>query len=510
MSKVRKIAVLLVVIAGLASQQIACTERDPLTTPSQPADDVIAPDLLREDLAVLYDTIRQSHPNMYAYVSEAEVSRIWTRTIAAVDRHMTKKEFYWLAAPSVAALQNGHTFLAPPYQDFAQYLDRGGKCFVVPFRCSETGVVLGRGMLDSLPVGARVITTNGEDASVFVQRVARCVASERQAANFVVPFHRSMAMWFWLAGYDTSTPLKLQVRTSDGEQRECEVRAVNKVDILAKKQQKPQPANYAFRMLPEHNAGLLEFNLCMEDDQRPFREFLAEAFRALHERRAGDLIIDIRSNPGGDSWLGDLLMSYLTDKPFSQADVEKIRISPLLREVAGDQMEVIEREYLDGKKPQNGEVCTVRPSPTKPQPVEWSYRGRVYLLIGQANYSSAAMLASAMKHYGLATLIGEETGESTAQYGNILSFTLPNTGLQAGVAAKYFVMAGGSEDGRGVIPHYEVGLSLEDRVSDRDMVMESVMTMIGQHSPLKDKGTSQRLQSLLRILSSANRQTTDS
>ncbi len=341
-------------------------------------------------------------------------------------------------------------------------------------------VVLGRGQLQGLPIGATVISINGEDANIVIGKFARCQAAERQDSNLPVAV-QSVPLYLWMAGYDTSQPLELQIKTLDGKLRRCELKSVTFAEVLAfqrKNRQQAERKNYLFRMLPEHNAGLIEFNLCLEDSQAPFEKFLEKTFKELHEQRVSNLIIDLRRNPGGNSSLGDMLMSYLTDKPFRQADLESVKISPMLRALTGIDMELLKKECNDGQKVKDGKVYTFRSPEVKPQSVAWRFKGKVYLLIGRKNYSSAVLLASAMKHYKLATIIGEETGDPTAQYGNILLFDLPNSGLQAGVAAKYFVMAGGSEDGHGVIPHHEVIQTLEDLANNKDPVMEFVLNMI--------------------------------
>ena len=47
-----------------------------------------------------------------------------------------------------------------------------------------------------------------------------------------------------------------------------------------------------------------------------FPQWIQETFRTLREKRTRSLIIDLRSNGGGEDSYGILLVSYLTDKPF--------------------------------------------------------------------------------------------------------------------------------------------------------------------------------------------------
>ena len=90
------------------------------------------------------------------------------------------------------------------------------------------------------------------------------------------------------------------------------------------------------------------------------------------------------------------------------------------------------------------------------------FEGKTYVLIGPASASSAVCFASAMKHYRIGTLVGQETLDTTSNYGDCLNFVLPNSGLRASAACKYWVYPGSREDGRGVIPHHEVKQKQED------------------------------------------------
>ena len=55
---------------------------------------------------------------------------------------------------------------------------------------------------------------------------------------------------------------------------------------------------------------------------------------------------------------------------------------------------------------------------------------------------------------------------------------LPNTELSFSVAAKRFVDAGGKEDGRGIIPDYEVKQKPEDTAKSIDTALEFTLNLI--------------------------------
>ena len=96
------------------------------------------------------------------------------------------------------------------------------------------------------------------------------------------------------------------------------------------------------------------------------------------------------------------------------------------------------------------------------------YNGKVCVLTGPNTFSSANMLANAIKDYQLATIIGEATGESCNDYGELYWNQLPNTGLTFYTCSKQFIRANGdAADPNPVFPDIEVKQSpnsLKDEV----------------------------------------------
>ena len=115
------------------------------------------------------------------------------------------------------------------------------------------------------------------------------------------------------------------------------------------------------------------------------------------------------------------------------------------------------------------------------------YDGDIYVLIGNGTFSGGQSFAAAVKCFDISTLVGQETGSTTIEYGDMMAFTMPNSGLMFYVPCKYFVEACGKPDGRGVIPDYEVKQRPEDTVKGVDTVLQFTLDLIKQ-SKTKIKG----------------------
>lgn len=227
--------------------------------------------------------------------------------------------------------------------------------------------------------------------------------------------------------------------------------------------------NYSCRCIPEHNTWLIEFNSF--NDLEKFKKFLTETFTKLKKQNISNLIIDIRNNPGGNSSLGDEFLKYLTGKPFLQFGEVELKIS----EQACEKYMWVKRQYPNSKI---NEIKLFKGKPIKPGKNPLMFNGKIFVLISLKTASSAMSFAAAIKHFGIGVLVGGETTDTPVNYGDIINLKLPNSGLHFSVACKRFVCAGGKENGRGVLPDYEVKQKPEDTAKGVDSVLEFTLNLI--------------------------------
>ena len=83
--------------------------------PNQPAHlKTIAPDKLKEDLDFLFKTIQETHPNMYAYISEEQHTAVRDELYRHFDHAMSVSEFYVYVQTAVYCLKDTHTRIEQP------------------------------------------------------------------------------------------------------------------------------------------------------------------------------------------------------------------------------------------------------------------------------------------------------------------------------------------------------------------------------------------------------------
>ena len=181
--------------------------------------------------------------------------------------------------------------------------------------------------------------------------------------------------------------------------------------------------HYAYDILPDHNAIAIRYDNCANDRRRPFKEFVNDVRSALNESQARRVIIDLRTNGGGDSAVIAPLVSLLRSRP------------------------------------------------------ELKRRGSVIVLIGHHTYSSAQLNAIELQRACGAMLIGQPTGQRPNAFGEIRFLTLPYTDIMIQYSTKRFQTAPRGTDPESTFPDIEIAPSSADYLAGRDPVLEAALAL---------------------------------
>jgi C-terminal processing protease CtpA/Prc len=213
--------------------------------------------------------------------------------------------------------------------------------------------------------------------------------------------------------------------------------------------QAESPESYQFS-IPKPGIGLIDFR-ALENLPR-FQKFLETTFTEIQNQKLTTLIIDLRLNSGGNSALSDALLDYLTNKPFRQFSRAEVKVSMQFEAF-------LKARGLDLPWPSGspiGSIVRLEFPFIAPTSNPLRFTGKLYVLIDYPTFSSASAFASTVKDFKLGMLVGTETSGHPTSFGEVYSFNLPNTRLEAGVSSKYFVRPSGQNDGRGVLPDFQV------------------------------------------------------
>lgn len=176
---------------------------------------------------------------------------------------------------------------------------------------------------------------------------------------------------------------------------------------------------YISTHLEEQNSLYVQYNSCQNIKEKPFSDFVDEVFQLIDEKKIGRLIIDLRSNGGGNS----------------------IIFYPMLREINA-------REEINQK-------------------------GKLYVIVGRRTFSSAVLNAIQLRNQTNATFVGEPTGGRPNHFGEVKNFMLINTRLNVSYSTKYFTLS--NEDTDSFYPDITVEQTFKDYRENRDPVMETII-----------------------------------
>ena len=184
----------------------------------------------------------------------------------------------------------------------------------------------------------------------------------------------------------------------------------------------------------------------------------------------------------GDSTLGEVFLTRVTDKPYRMAarlvwrrsaesdELFRMMAKPMWRWLT-IALPLFIPEYT---KLKCGEDVSYEFEATQRPQVEPGFDGSTVLLIGEGTYSSAMMFADGVRTYDLMLTIGQPTGGVPNALGDVGPFQLPNSRIVVNFSQKMFIRASGDESDLGPVrPHIEVA-----PVADRDAALERAVEEI--------------------------------
>jgi hypothetical protein len=441
---------------------------------------------LLQDVDYIFATIHGVHPNAYHRADSTAVVRARHGLENTLHDGMSAIDFWRVTAPVIALLRDGHTSLSRPVPDVNP---RAGLPLVV--RLDSAGATVRTDLSDEqrLPPGTRLLLVNRVPIAVLIAEVMATLPFERDAMRLWVVERTLSEMIPLLRGW--TGPYEVLAELLSGDTLAAVLPPMSQEDRSRRLQAAglvaaPAPP-YSFEMLAGGRLGYIDLRLQM--DVRRFRRFLNETFAHLQQDPPCALVIDLRRNPGGSGELGDLLMAYLTDRPIRQFSRVEVRASAQvkaryrqrlprpIRWLPARLLGIGDRRFGALLASPDGAIVTWTDEEKAPGHNRLRWEGPVFALTGVNTFSSGADLAAALQDYGLATVVGEETGGLSSSYGESYASRLPHTGLRLSVSSKNFARPSGIEDGRGVVPDLFVPAGeLEPGV---DAAMQRVLEQAG-------------------------------
>ena len=396
----------------------------------------------RYDLRFLAREIKRRAYAPFAIISEEE----FDRRVAALHRDipgLTDAQLWAGMMKLVRHLDDGHAGINPPKgdKDLSRILPLD--LFIFP----EGLFVIGAGPGYEHLLGARVERigrhTAEEATAAFDPIIAR---DNDQQVTFMAPvFLRKTALLHALGITDDQGHATLTLSLPDGSSHEVTIAAVpgqglwesyppGWTALIDTVPGRPRPLHlrnrelpYWFEYLPDADLVYFQYNLVLDHPAEKFAAFCDRLFGFISGRRPSRLVIDMRWNRGGDTFLAQSLLHHLI----------------ACREVN-------------------------RP-------------GALFVIIGRLTYSAAQNTATAIDRETNAIFVGEPTGSRPSFIGEQLRFELPYSKFRANVADLFWQTSWPWDHRTWIAPDIYAPPTFESFSRNEDPALEAILAIHEYH-----------------------------
>src|SRR5450432_281190 len=436
-----------------------------------------SPVLLRADYTLFRNILETSHPSIYWYTTKDSMDYYFEQGYKSLNDSMTEIQFRDLLAFVISKIDCGHTTMKGS-KAFSKYIDTAfSKAFPFAIKFWSDTMVITANLRKNDPLlqrGTQVISINGYSVRALTDTLFNYITTDGFSANGK---YQSLSTGFAFANLyknvlGLTDSIDIHYIDNMGLESQTWARPYDfKADTMDKKTlNHGPPSRGSGKKKDKSRVFLPSVNLQLDtvmktgfmtvatfDRTNHLKRFFKRSFKELEKDHIKNLIIDVRSNGGGDAGLSTLLTRYIIDHPFRLADsLYTIKPPSEYKKYIqksfwhGMLVSVVTRKEKDGKyhfryfeKHYN--------SPKN----KYHYDGQVYILIGGNSFSATTLFAGDLKGQKNVTLVGEETGGG--YYGNtawiIPDVTLPNTGLRFRLPRfRMVVNKDRIKNGRGIMP----------------------------------------------------------
>lgn len=394
---------------------------------------------LVDDINFMIRSFEEIQVNPYLYISRKEFHRKTDSIIKLLPAAVSLNDAFVAVSQIAALLKDTHTYV-DNFDEIIRNYEASG-VFPVKVDPDKNFVITTAG---KLKVGDSLLTINGYQArllfrkSLNMQGGLHAYQINEAFNNFSYHLYLLNIKPPFVIGYRHSG--KILIDTITG----ISFSDLNKASQLP---------NYSYQLLGD-GIGYINFR-SMSGGIKRFKHFLDSCFTDLKVNKAKGLIVDLRYNGGGNSDYGELLLSYLTDKPYRLSSGRYFKVSRQYQEfMSKNYADKSSKEVIDYLKAAPGNVRFYQyktrnymaDNPNR-------YQLRTFFLIGPQNLSSATMLADGAQTYKIARLIGEPTGAPANDGGESYNFQLPYSHFDVYTSSTYDIRANGnSKERRAVLP----------------------------------------------------------
>ncbi len=379
-----------------------------------------------EDVDYFFSTIQSAHPqplkNIFPDDYLALKKKIAdTLTILDQRKDLTVSDLTILLAEAAEKFKDGHTSLLPEIKNPKLVK-------MPPFRVEyKNGKInIGNAVKDAAAYsGYEIQKINQKTPEEFFTSIFSIISGEKNIFKWS-RFIRNQDKYLAVKNIFNVEDIVLSLKDKEENISEIHVKPIDITEFQSIPKEKEKIIYNNFSFLSGGKVALFQYNSF--DLSAKEKALVDSLFKMMNINKTTDLIIDLRNNGGGNSNMGDYIISYLTAKPYCMFSRVDVKLSKEL---------LAEGAYKEYKELE-GMTITDPSDLTQPENKINRFSGNTIVLTSNNTFSSAADFAAVIKDFSLGTLIGSETGGMRQCFGDVLGFNTPNYNISFGVSHKIF------------------------------------------------------------------------
>ena len=448
------------------------------------------PEVMRADLAVLWNTIRSSHPDPYRYHTPAEMDALVDSVRDGLLLPLDAEGYIKALMPVLRAMGDAGTELLLPEALNDAYVH------TEPLFPISVAVVDGKLYLNdelkgfqSLPPGCELLAINGIAGTKVLKALRAGLVPEggnttrqdrRIEQDFPLLYRRFVG---------ASDRFLVHFRDGEGNEGERTLFAItgDQIQQFHRKQAfELQP--WRLEEFPGTRSAWLTLSTlepkALADAKVVPDKYLNTALDALRKNNCRTLVIDLRGAGGSDLAMAEQVFAMVAQDPYRMVSAISINTGEVPEAYAGPAPEfysTVGSLYLpmqDGRR-------MMRPEDPRLMhllPMAKTFSGKVYVISNGATTGAGAAVVMVAKRSGRARIVGEEAGSNAASFcgGRTLEVALPGSGCHLVFPLTRYVPNGIPEGAldHGEMPTYPVARMPQDIAKGKDTVRDMLLLLM--------------------------------
>jgi C-terminal processing protease CtpA/Prc len=399
---------------------------------------------LKQDLDFLKQQLFDAHANPFTELSKAQYEKLFDSISAAIPDSADITTFYRIIKPAFANLSDEHSAISidtnqlnnayknsPVFLPFT--LSRRGNDFMVDNILSPNS---------GLVKGDKIIQINNIPIARLVQHCSMYTTGfPGQRIN------NALQQFGYLYGLSATISAD-HYKIKSGSRREVDVPGIDIKtwqNFINARSDNSKPYIQRITYTRFNDAGYINSCTFMTHGDKDFKVLQNEVdsiFRLIKADQPKALFIDVSKNSGGNSSVGDIIISDIYSKPYSTYQCNWRRSDEYLSLTRA--WGRIDSNYF--KAPVGSVIHFDSGQSYPPQDNPNRFNGKVYIIVGDGTFSSAMMFATVIKDNHIAEIIGQTPQNGHPDhFGELYNSQLPNTKLKYRFGVKEWIRPAGKQ-----------------------------------------------------------------